>query len=105
MKNLYRRYKISQLLDEPLLDKDKEIIEFVLSKIKDLKLVVDEYGFRNYMNIENEWIFEHDIKNGITWFKFDGFLQVLDEKYRLSIFDIQNVIKDVVENIYKINVG
>jgi hypothetical protein len=105
MKNLYRRYKISLINNDGITTKEKEIVEFILSKIKDLTLFVDEYGFRNYMNIENEWVFENDIKNGITWFKYDGFMQVLDEKYRLSVSEIQNVIEDVIKNIYKINVG
>ena len=60
MKNLHRRYKISQLLDESLLDKDKEIVEFILDKIKDLTLFIDDYGGHNYMNSKGEWIFQLD---------------------------------------------
>jgi hypothetical protein len=105
MKNLYRRYKISQLLDEPLLDNDKEIIDFILDKIKDLTLYIDEYGCHNYMNSKDEWIFEQDEKNDTLWVRYQGFWSVLMDKYSLKYDDIQVIIKGMVENTYKMKVG
>jgi PAS domain-containing protein len=104
MKNLYRRYKISQLLDEPLLDKDKEIIDFILDKIKDLTLYIDEDGCHNYMNSKCEFIFQHDDKNGMLWVRYQDFWSVLEYKYLLNDVDIQVIIKDMVETAYKMSV-
>jgi hypothetical protein len=105
MKNLYRRYKISQLLDEPLLDKDKEIIDFILDKIKDLTLFIDEYGCHNYMNNKGEFIFEQDEKNDTLWVRFKDFWSVLSTNYSLNRDDIQVIIKGMVETAYKMSVG
>ena len=105
MKNLYRRYKISQLLDEPLLGKDKEIVEFILDKIKDLTLFIDEYGRHNYMNSKGEFIFQQDEKNDILWIRHRDFWSVLEKKYSLNRDDIQVIIKSMVETTYKMRVG
>jgi len=105
MKNLHRRYKISQLLDEPLLDKDKEIIDFILDKIKDLTLFIDEDGCHNYMNSKGEWIFEQDEKNDRLWVRFKDFWSVLSTNYSLNRDDIQVIIKGMVETAYKMRVG
>jgi hypothetical protein len=105
MKNLYRRYKISQLLDEPLLDKDKEIIDFILDKIKDLTLFIDEYGCHNYMNNKGGFIFEQDDENDILWVRYQDFWSVLVDKYSLNKDDIEFIIKVMVETAYKMCVG
>ena len=105
MKNLYRRYKISQLLDEPLLDKEKEIVEFVLDKIKDLTLFIDEDGCHNYMNSKGEFIFQQDEKNDRLCIRYQGFWKVLERKYELNRDDIHDIIKGMVETTYKMKVG
>jgi hypothetical protein len=105
MKNLYRRYKICQLLDEPLLGKDKEIVEFILNKIKDLTIFIDGYGCHNYENSKDEWIFEQDEKNDRLWVRYQGFWSVLEKRYSLNRDDIQDIIKGMVETTYKMRVG
>ena len=105
MKNLYRRYKISQLLDEPLLGKDKEIIEFILDKIKDLTIFIDDKNRHNYMNSKGEFIFEQDEKNDRLWVRYHDFWSVLEDKYSLNIDDTQYIIKGMVETTYKMKVG
>ena len=105
MKNLYRRYKISQLLDEPLSNEEKEIIDFILDKIKDLTLFIDEDGRHNYMNSKGEFIFEQDDKNDTLWVRYQDFWSVLEKKYSLNRDDIQIIIKGMVETAYKMRVG
>jgi len=105
MKNLYRKYKISQLLDEPLLGKDKEIIEFILDKIKDLTIFIDDKNRHNYMNSKGEFIFEQDEKNDRLWVRYHDFWSVLEDKYSLNIDDTQYIIKGMVETTYKMKVG
>jgi hypothetical protein len=105
MKNLYRRYKISQLLDEPLSNKEKEIIDFISDKIKDLTLFIDEYGYHNYMNSKGHFIFKQDEKNDTLLIRYDGFWSVLEDKYSLNYADIQVIIKSMVETTYKMSVG
>lgn len=51
MKNLYRRNKISQLLNEPLSNGGNKIIEDILSEMKDLTVIYDN----------GEYVY-HDIK-------------------------------------------
>ena len=105
MKNLYRKYKISQLTNEGITSDEKQIIEFILDKIKDLTLFVDEYGCHNYINSKDEWIFEQDEKNGILWVRNQDFWSVLMDKYSLNRDDIQVIIKGMVETTYKMRVG
>ena len=104
MKNLYRRYKISQLLEEPLSNKEKEIVDFILDKIKDLTLFIDD-GYQNYMNSKGEFIFEQDEKNDTLWVRYQDFWSVLEKRYSLNIDDIQVIIKGMVETTYKMRVG
>jgi hypothetical protein len=105
MKNLYRRYKISQLLDEPLLDKEKEIIEFIIDKIKDLTIVDIDNHFFEFVNSKDIVIFLLDDEYNISWFNSGFFWDVLETKYLLSYDNIQEITKDVVESIYKMNIG
>ena len=105
MKNLYRRYKISQITNDGITSKEKEIVEFILDKIKDLTLFIDEDGCHNYMNSKDEWIFEQDEKNDRLYVKYDGFWSVLEKKYSLNRDDIQDIIKGMVETTYKMRVG
>ena len=105
MKNLYRRYKISQLLDEPLSNKEKEIVEFILTKIKDLTLFIDDmHNSHNYMNSKGEIIFEQDEENERLWVRYQDFWSVLEDKYSLTYDDIRVIIKSMVETTYKIKV-
>jgi hypothetical protein len=104
MKNLYRRYKISQLLDEPLLDNEKEIVEFVLDKIKDLTIFIDGSNRDNYMNSKGELVFEYDEKNYRIYVKNEGFWSVLVKKYSLNAYNIQDILHDIICKNYKINV-
>ena len=105
MKNLYRRYKISQITNDGITSEEKEIVEFVLSKIKDLTLLIDVNGYHNYINNKGEFIFEDDEKNDILYVRDYGFWSVLENKYLLKYDDIQVIIKDMVEATYKIKVG
>jgi hypothetical protein len=105
MKNLYRRYKISQLLDEPLSNEEKEIIEFIIDKIKDLTLFIDDIGRHNYMNSKGEYIFNQNEKNDRLWVRYNDFWEVLKNKYLLEYDDIQAIIKSMVETTYKMSVG
>ncbi len=104
MKNLYRKYKIGQLLDEPLHNEEKEIIDFISDKIKDLTIFIDN-GNYYYMNSIGEFIFEQDEKNDRLWVRYYGFWSVLEDKYSLNYDDIQVIIKDMVETTYKMSVG
>jgi hypothetical protein len=105
MKNLYRRYKISQITNDGITDTEKEIVEFILDKIKDLTLFIDEYGCHNYMNSKGEWIFQQDEKNDTLLVRYDNFWSVLVKKYSLNRDDIQVIIKGMVETTYKMKVG
>ena len=103
--NLYRRYKISLITNEGITSDEKEIVEFILDKIKDLTLFIDEYGFHNYMNSKGEFIFQQDEKNDILWIRHRDFWSVLEKKYSLNRDDIQVIIKSMVETTYKMRVG
>ena len=105
MKNLYRRYKISQLLDEPLVNEEKEIIDFIIDKIKDVTLFIDDNGCHNYMNSIGEFIFKYNEEDGRMLVRYNGFWKVLMEKYSLDGYDVRDIIKGVVETTYKIKVG
>jgi hypothetical protein len=103
MKNLYRKYKISQLLDEPLSNEEKELVEFIIDKIKDLTIFIDNGNY--YMNSIGEFVFQQDEKNDRLLIRYDGFWSVLEDKYLLKYDDIQVIIKGMVETTYKMSVG
>ena len=102
--NLYRRYKISLITNEGITSDEKEIVEFILDKIKDLTLFIDD-GYHNYMNSKGEFIFQQDEKNDILWIRHRDFWSVLEDKYSLNRDDIQVIIKSMVETTYKMRVG
>ena len=102
--NLYRRYKISLITNEGITSDEKEIVEFILDKIKDLTLFIDD-GYQNYMNSKGECLFQQDEKNDILWIRHRDFWSVLEDKYSLTYDDIRVIIKSMVETTYKMRVG
>jgi len=105
MKNLYRRYKISQITNNGITSEEKEIIDFILDKIKDLTLFIDEYDYHNYMNSKGECLFQQDDRFDRLWVRYEDFWSVLEKKYSLDYGDIQSIIKSMIETIYKMRVG
>jgi hypothetical protein len=105
MKNLYRKYKISQLLDEPLSNDEKLIIGFISHKLKNLTLLIDDDGCYNYMNSKGEFIFKYNEEDDRLWVRYYGFWSVLIERFSLSEYDVRDIIKGMVETTYKIKVG
>jgi predicted nucleotide-binding protein len=104
MNNFYRRYKISQITNDGITSEEKQIIDFILDKIKDLTLFVDEDGFHNYMNSRGEFIFQH-YKEQAIWVRREGFFKVLKDKYLLVDDNVIRIIlKDIIYSFYKINV-
>ena len=90
--NIYRRYKISLITNEGITDKEKEIVEFVLDKIKDLTIFIDEYGgCYNYMNSNDEFIFEYDKISNVLLIRYDDFWSVLNSKYLIEHNDIGEI--------------
>ena len=105
MKNLYRRYKISQITNEGISAKEKEIVDFILDKIKDLTTVDIDNHFLEFVNSKGVVIFLLDEKYNISWFNNEFFWEVLENRYSLKYDDIRSIIKDIVEHSYKINIG
>ena len=105
MKNLIRRYKISRAINEPLEGKDKEIIDFIKSKIDGLTIFqMNDYKI-NFMNSEGNCIMQQDSKNDYLWVRHEGFWSVLETKYLLIYEDIQIVMKGMVELAFKLRVS
>ena len=102
MKNLYRRYKISQLLNEPLSNEENEIIDYISDKLKDLTLFIDGDGRHCYLNNKIEMIFQQHEEIDKLIIRYKGFWEVLKLKYLLEYDDIQSIIKSMIENKYKI---
>ena len=105
MKNLHKRYKISQITNEGITDTEMEIVEFILDKIKDLTIFIDDKNRHNYMNSKGDFIFRQDDKYDRLMIRYQDFWEVLGDKYLLEYGDIQVIIKDMIENIYKMMVG
>ena len=116
MKNFYRRYKISQITNDSITLEEKEIVDFILDKIKDLTLFIDEYGCHYYMNNKGEFIFQQDDKNYALIVRYYGFWSVLFSKYKyiLTHDDIAEIIFDIIskkfsnlllKKIYRRNFG
>jgi len=95
--NLTRKYKIHRL--SPCLNKKEiEIISFIESMLKRLKLVKrDDYPESIfYVNSDDKFILEHDDENGRLWVRYNDFWEVLEEKYLLEYIDIQDIIRYMV---------
>jgi hypothetical protein len=102
MKNLYRKYKISILLDEPFSNEEKEIIYFISDKLKDLTIFIDGDGRHCYLNNKTEMIFQQHEETDKLIIRYKGFWEVLKLKYLLEYDDIQSIIKSMIETKYKI---
>lgn len=102
MKNLYRRYKISQLLNEPLSNEENEIIDYISDKLKDLTLFIGDNNRHIYINSKIEMIFQQHEEIDKLIIRYKGFWEVLKLKYLLEYDDIQSIIKSMIENKYKI---
>jgi hypothetical protein len=86
MKNLYRRYKISQITNDGITSDEKEIVEFILDKIKDLTIF--EYKFEYgtyvnhcYMNNNGEFVFSYNDYEKYLWVGYENFYFNLRIKY------------------------
>ena len=104
MNNLIRKYKISKILDIPLEGIDKEIIDFIKSKIDGLIIFQENYEI-NFMNSGGECILQQDEKNDRLWVLYEGFWSILETKYLLKQYEIQIIIKGMVELAFKMRVS
>ncbi len=117
MENLIRKYKISRLLNEPLVlvGKDKEIIDFISNKLKGLKIVkyVNEWGEEcHYINEKCEHIFEYytGVDDNSFDIRYQNFVEIIIEMYwGDDDFDFEKyfeyIIIDIISNLYNIKAG
>jgi len=95
--NLVRKYKIHRL--SPCLnEKEIEIITFIESKIKGLKLVKkDDYPKSTfYVNSDDKFILEQDDKNGWLRVRHKDFWEVLEKKHLLKQTEIEDIMRYMV---------
>ena len=95
--NLVRKYKIHQL--SPCLnEKEIEIITFIESKIKGLKLVKkDDYPKSTfYVDSDGVSILQQDDEIDILFVKYKDFWEVLRRKHLLNYPDTQDIMRYMV---------
>ncbi len=105
--NLIRKYKISKLLNKPLIGIEGEIIEFIQSWLKDL--IPFKWEKREtsiiYMNSERLFVLEQDNETNILWIRYENFWGVLENKYLMGYEEIQILLKFIVEETFKQYLG
>src|SRR5690554_6075946 len=77
----------------------KEILDKVVKKIDDKK-----YSNKVFYFIDDKWMFEFEYQDGKnTWFwvKYRDCWKVLEERFRLKYSETQHLIKDMVEEHFK----
>lgn len=101
--NLVRKLKISKLVNVSFTDIEKEIINFINSKLSDLiPFQYDAYPESIfYMSSDDLYILEQDNNNDRLWVRLDGFWKVLENKYSMVLDDIQVLLKYMIEQAFK----
>jgi hypothetical protein len=82
MENLYRRYKIYQITNNGITSVEKEIVEFILDKIKDLTIFEYEFEYGTffnhcYMNNDGSFVFSYSEKEKYLWICHVNFYNTL----------------------------
>ncbi len=100
--NLSRKYKLRNII--PLDNSILEIFEFVDSVILNLKIFkmdgFDDWLF--FMGSKNSTILKYDTKTNWLYVTHTGFWEVLETRHLLCFFEIQGLIRSLVEDIHKI---
>lgn len=99
MKNMYRRYKICQITNEGISSEEKEIVELLLTNIKDLTHFTDEHNNHGYSDSEGNSMFQYDSINDKLWIT-TNFWKILASKYSYHYNDIQTIILEMLNTIY-----
>ncbi len=101
--NLVRKIKISKITSVEFTEKEKEIIDFINSKLSDLiPFKHDNYPLSIfYMSSNGKWILEQDNNIDRLYIRFDNFWQVLQTKYSMGYNDIQILLQYMVEQAFK----
>lgn len=101
--NLVRKIKISKLTDVSFTDEEKEIVDFIKSKLDDLiPFKWDKYPLSIfYMNSKGDYILEQDDKRDSLFVRWNGFWRVLHDKYSIDNTNIKVLIKYMVEQAFK----
>lgn len=101
--NLIRKYKISKNLNIPLTGIEKEIVDFIESKLKNL----DTYIYPKYpnntflMTPQGKWLIEIDPDMDAAYIRYDDFSLILEEKYGIELSDIESFMSFLIS--YKFN--
>lgn len=101
--NLIRKYKCYKLTGK-IDDKTKEIFNFVNENLLNLnKFEVGYYkGWIFYMNSNGKCILEYCLNNFDLFVKYYDFWEVLETKFNLNYYDIQDFIYYRVVKVYKL---
>lgn len=92
--NLIRKLKISKLTNVIFTDIEKEIIDFINSKLTNLIPFQLEYDSVTiyHMNSEGVCLLIEDIECDELWFRYYGFWDKLENKYFISRPDTQLIL-------------
>lgn len=104
MYNLIRKIKLHQI--EPVLSKKElKIIEFIYSKLENLnKFKRTSSEIFAYMNKNGEFIFSYNLETHYTYVRYNDYMEVLRQKYKIKFEYIKEILKYIIENKFKIKI-
>ncbi len=101
---LVRKLKINKLTPVSFTEEEKEILDFVKSRIS--SLTVFEYKSSiYYINNDNQWILEQDSEHNMIWVRWEDFWKVLERKYKISDKDISIFLKWIIKDNLKCKIS
>ncbi len=105
--NLIRKYKISKIINKPLIGVEQEIILLIKSWMNDLvPFEMDEYPNNIfYMNIDNKCILKKDTMDNTFSVRYNGVWEVLSNKYKFEYIDTHMLLKFMIEDAFKIQIS
>ncbi len=99
--NLIRSIKINKL-GIAIPEKELEIINFVNSMLSDLTpFKYDNLPKSMFYFKGDKWLVEQDDLNDMLWVRFEGFWEILQEKYSIEHWEIKFFLKYMIEKSFK----
>ena len=99
--NLIRKIKLKNLGVEPD-EKTLDMIKFIESNVLNLVEFKDpEYHYYVFYMKGDVNMFQYNKKNQYLYVRYEGLWSVFSKQFNLKYYEIQQIMKDIVEDHYK----
>jgi len=103
--NIIRKIKLNQLGYYEFKDSEKELSEFIKENLLDLKEIKLEHKLNSvimYFNNKDENIFQYHLNSNNFYFRLDYIGEVFEKKFNYNFQQTTTLIKNIMEQTYKL---